>query len=249
MSLSVVALPMGWLQVDKASLTYGHDYGTSLWIPVWAAAILGAERKILVDTGFSDADWVQNALGMGCRQDKNEGLESALKTIGWRPDDVDIVINTHLHYDHIGGNTALQKAHFLIQEKEWHHAMHPLKTQAWAYSDRDFHAVDYFRWTLLNGSHDVVPGVRIVPTPGHTPGHQSVVVNTEQGRVVITGDAANLVQNVVDEIPPTIMWNLSDAIQSVELLHSLATFVLPGHDPSVKPFAENDSLAACEPIN
>lgn len=248
MGLNVVALPMGWLEVDKASLTYGRDYGTSMWIPVWGAAIIGAEKKIVVDTGFLDADWVQKTLGMGCRQGADEGLEAALKAIGWKPQDVEIVINTHLHYDHIGGNAALTHAHFLIQEREWQHANHPLKTQAWAYSDRDFRATDYFRWTLLNGVHDVVPGVRIVPTPGHTPGHQSVIVDTDGGRIVITGDAANLVENVVDEVPPTIMWNINDAIQSVELLHSLAEFLLPGHDPDVKAFATNDSLPMCRPV-
>ncbi len=247
MNLQVVALPMGWLQVDKASLTYGRDYGTPLWIPVWSAAILGAEKKILVDSGFSSVHWVQKTLEIGCRQEKNEGLEFALKTIGWRPEDVDIVINTHLHYDHIGGNSMLKNARFLIQEKEWQHAHHPLKTQVWAYSTRDFDAVDYFQWKLINGTHDVVPGVRVIPTPGHTPGHQSVIVNTAKGRVVITGDAANLVENVVDEVPPTIMWNVADAIWSVELLHSLAAFLIPGHDPSVKPFAENQALPACEP--
>jgi hypothetical protein len=57
----------------------------------------------------------------------------------------------------------------------------------------------------VNGVADIVPGVRVVPTPGHTPGHQSVAVNTEDGVVMIAGDCANCMENIVDLVPVGIV--------------------------------------------
>lgn len=242
MALSVIAIPMGWFEVDKASLLYGVGYGTPVRIPVWSAAIVGAEYKILVDTGFSDPGWVRDVVGITCGREAGEGLEAGLKTIGWGLDDVDVVINTHMHYDHIGGNRYLPKARFFVQEAEWHHAQTPLKTQAWSYADRDAVTANYFRWTFVHGSFDVVPGVRIIPTPGHTPGHQSVFVDTEDGCVAVTGDAVNMVDNMSEDTPPTIMTDVGEALASVRFLQRWAQFVLPGHEPRVTAFAQNKAL-------
>lgn len=240
-SLSVVALPMGWLETDKASLTYGKDYGKTIWIPVWSAAILGAEAKIVVDTGM-DLDWVRATLGPGCRIDHGEGVEDALKTIGWTPDDVDIVINTHLHHDHMCGNHLFPRAQFVVQEREWRAALNPLETQAWAYAQDAFKAVDYFRWQFVNGICDIVPGVRVMPTPGHSTGHQSVLVNNSGGCIAITGDAANLLENLQEVIPPGILTSIEDALQSIRLLRRVVDYVLTGHEPSITPFAKDSEL-------
>ena len=136
--------------MDKGSLTYGEDYGKTLWIPVWSAAIFGADVKIVVDTGFLDAAWVQNTLGIPSRCSDDEGIEHALQHIGWKPEEVDIVINTHLHYDHMRGNMVFPKAHFVVQEREWYYALQPVKPQLEPYSDL-VKGIDFFRWHFVSG--------------------------------------------------------------------------------------------------
>lgn len=242
MGLNVVALPMGWFEVDRASLLYGLGYGTTMRIPVWSGAILGADLKILVDTGLWDPTWVTEVTGIKCGVNAGEGLEEGLKAIGWSPDEVDLVINTHMHFDHIGGNRFLSKASFLVQEAEWHHAQNPLKMQAWSYCDTGAVAADFFRWRLLRGPVDVVPGVRVMPTVGHTPGHQSIFVDTNEGCVAVTGDAVNMMDNIRHDTPPTIMTDVAGALDSVRFIAKVAQFVLPGHEPNVAPFSTDQQL-------
>jgi glyoxylase-like metal-dependent hydrolase (beta-lactamase superfamily II) len=171
-TLKVVAMPTGWLTVDRSSQIYGRYFGQQIKVPVWSTAIVGAAKKIIVDTGIHDPGWVSNFV-CPCEQAPEERLERALKEyVGWSADDVDVVINTHLHYDHSGGNTLFRNARFVIQATEWEYAGRPLPTQATYYQEfligRE--PLAYFRWHFVNGIADVVPGVRVVPTPGHTPG-------------------------------------------------------------------------------
>lgn len=120
--LKVVAMPTGWLTVDRSSQIYGRYYGQQIKVPVWSTAIVGGDKKIVVDTGIHDPGWVSSFV-CPCEQAPEERLERALKEyVGWNADDVDIVINTHLHYDHSGGNTLFKNARFVVQASEWEYA-------------------------------------------------------------------------------------------------------------------------------
>jgi N-acyl homoserine lactone hydrolase len=207
-TLKVVAMLTGWLTVDRSSQVYGRYFGQQIKVPVWSTAIVGAAKKIVVDTGIHDPAWVSNFV-CPCEQAPEQRLERALKEyVGWSADDVDIVINTHLHYDHSGGNTL------------------------------------YFRWHFVNGVADIVPGVRVVPTPGHTPGHQSVAVNTEDGVVMIAGDCANCMENIVDLVPVGIVHETFAELHSLKRIRQIADFVIPGHDPNVVPGTSGIELPA-----
>jgi N-acyl homoserine lactone hydrolase len=235
--LKVVAMPTGWLTVDHSSLVYARHYGQQIRIPVWSTAIVGAEKKIVVDTGIHDPAWVSSFI-CPCEQAPEERLERALKEyVGWRADDVDIVINTHLHYDHSGGNTLFRNARFIVQQLEWEYAGRPLPTQASFYQEfligRE--PLAWFRWQFVNGIADIVPGVRVIPTPGHTPGHQSIAVNTAEGIVVITGDCANCMENIVDGVPVGIVHETAAELASLKRIRQIADIVIPGHDPDVAP--------------
>jgi len=100
------------------------------------------------------------------------------------PRDVAFVINTHLHFDHCGGNRLFAGTPIYVQrlEREAAHA-EGYATPGWV----DFEGATYAE---LDGEQELLPGVRVVPTPGHTAGHQSVLVETDGGLVVVAGDVA-----------------------------------------------------------
>src|SRR5919197_6565968 len=92
------------------------------------------------------------------------------------------VINTHLHFDHCGGNRLFAGVPIYVQRAEREAAREPDYTiPEWA----EFEGATYEE---VDGEAEILPGIRVVPTPGHTPGHQSVLVDTEDGLVVVAGD-------------------------------------------------------------
>ena len=118
--------------------------------------------------------------------------------------DVDIVINSHLHYDHAENNLAFPQAQFYVSDEEWRWASDPSSAQAWAYDiDWTGDDVTFMNYCLVQRDHyDVMPGLRIIQTPGHTPGHQSVLVTTDEGVLCVTGDAACMMENLTLPTPP-----------------------------------------------
>ena len=122
-----------------------------------------------------------------------------LRRPGYAIADIDTVVCTHLHFDHVGWNTRLvdgkwvvtfTNARYLIGRVEWEH---------WSVTDGDYSNVgDTVRPVVESGAadlvevdHQICPQVRLVPTPGHTPGHVSVVIESGGQRAVITGDMAH----------------------------------------------------------
>jgi N-acyl homoserine lactone hydrolase len=114
----------------------------------------------------------------------NRHMADAMAEHDLSPADVKIVINSHLHFDHCGQNAVFKHAPFYVQRSELERARrHEKATAEWF----DFAGA---RFELLDGDAEIAPGVRVVATPGHTVGHQSVLVETEGGAAVMIGDAA-----------------------------------------------------------
>jgi N-acyl homoserine lactone hydrolase len=100
------------------------------------------------------------------------------------PRDVRLVINTHLHFDHCGGNRLFAGVPIYVQRTELEAAREP------GYTVQEWVEFDGAQYVELDGEAEIAPGVRVLPTPGHTPGHQSVLVDTDDGLVVVGGDVA-----------------------------------------------------------
>jgi N-acyl homoserine lactone hydrolase len=100
------------------------------------------------------------------------------------PRDVVCVINTHLHFDHCGGNRLFAGTPIYVQRLEREAA------RADDYTISEWVDFEGARYVELEGEHEVLPGLRVVPTPGHSPGHQSVLVETDDGLAVVAGDVA-----------------------------------------------------------
>ena len=100
------------------------------------------------------------------------------------PRDAVFVINTHLHFDHCGGNRLFAGTPIYVQRREREEA----RTKDYTIPEWvEFEGATYVE---LQGERELLPGLRVVPTPGHTPGHQSVLVETDDGPVVVAGDVA-----------------------------------------------------------
>jgi len=173
--------------------------------PLWERRIASDERNrialamrclliehedglVLVDTGlgnkddakFRDIYGVTNAGSRGAT-----ALEDALFSLGHRPDDVRWVVNTHLHFDHAGGDTyrdpsgavvlSFPRARYVVQARELDFARHANERTAGSYLPLNFETVPF---TPVSGDVELVPGIRCLPTPGHTPGHQSILVQS-----------------------------------------------------------------------
>ena len=135
---------------------------------------------ILVDTGIGDPP----AEIIRYWDIVNEQMAAALAEHDLSPADVKIVVNTHLHWDHCGQNAVFPHAPFYVQRPELERARREeTLTSEWF----DFTGA---RFELVDGEAEIAPGVRVIPTPGHTVGHQSVVVEAPAGEQLFIGDAA-----------------------------------------------------------
>jgi N-acyl homoserine lactone hydrolase len=137
------------------------------------------EGAILVDTGVGWPTELVKEWGV-----VNRHAADALAEHDLSPADVRIVINSHLHFDHCGQNAVFKHAPFYIQRSELHRAR---RAETVAAQWFDFAGA---RFELLDGDAEIAAGVRVVATPGHTVGHQSVIVDTPDGGAVMIGDAA-----------------------------------------------------------
>ncbi|MCL4533797.1 MAG: MBL fold metallo-hydrolase [Bacteroidetes bacterium] len=160
--------------------------------------VLAGGKRIIVDTGYGDklSPKGRHLLSL----ERQSTLFEQLAHLGLRPEDIDIVVNTHLHADHAAGNTALvdgrfvptfPRAEYWVQEKEWEDANHPNERTRATYLVENLRPLaQHGVLRLLRGDIDVAPGVRCVVTSGHTPGHQSVVLGDGLGWFL--GDAASV---------------------------------------------------------
>ena len=201
--------------------------------PVWSALVRTPEGLILFDTGLHPVhvDRPEATFGanpaMRITMTAEDAIVSRLAALGVRPDDVTVVVNSHLHFDHAGNNRAFPNATFIVQAEQL----------AFAKGKPNFPGVYWddpaLRYLPASGRMRVVAGVEVVPTPGHAPGHQSLVVDlAETGRVVLCGDAAYTRSNL--ERGETTAPDQAAAKESLALIRSLVQEDLdrafPSHD-------------------
>jgi N-acyl homoserine lactone hydrolase len=164
--------------------------------PVWSALLRTPEGNVLFDTGLHPVhverpDATFGSGGLKVVMAKEDAVVARLASLGVRPDDVAIVVNSNLHFDHAGNNGAFPKATFIVQGDHL----------AFAKGKPNFPGVYWdipeLTYMPVSGRTRVARGLEVVPTPGHAPGHQSLVVDlAETGRVVLCGDAAFTRENL-----------------------------------------------------
>lgn len=236
MSLVIHPLVTARLAAEAGRMTFLRNYGKQIWLASPLYAVMGGGEPVLVDTSGS-AD-VMSKL----RTEPVEHImefEEALAKVGIEPADVRLVIHTHLMYDHCANSKQLPNARFFVQKKELEFAYNPHPMFAGAYQKHLFDGLDF---ELIDGDHELMPGIQILFTPGHTPGIQSVAVETEAGLAVITGfccisenfepqlSPAWKTSQVPEVVPPGIHTDMLQAYQSMVRVKQLADIVIPFHD-------------------
>lgn len=148
---------------------------------------------VLVDTGIGNKE---NDKFIGIYGVENKGvrgptqLEDALAELGHRPEDIRWVINTHLHFDHAGGDKtreglAFPRARYVVQRGELEFAKHTNERTAGSYLPHNFADVPF---QLIDGEAEILPGIRGLPTPGHVPYHQSILIESGGEKACFVAD-------------------------------------------------------------
>ena len=160
------------------------------------------------------------------RREERQFLEKALEKIGVGYDEIDLVVTTHLHWDHTGGNRLFESKKIIVQEEELRYARSSEEGGACLPGIVDL------EYTVISGDTDIAKGVKTIVTRGHTFGLQGVLVEGQRRRMFIASDTLPLFDNIKQK-PYTISniyVDLDSYYESVRRIAGLSAFVLPSHD-------------------
>lgn len=245
MSLTIHPLNMTRIVVETGRMRYLRDYGNAMWVACPFFAVLGGAEPVLVDTSGTAEEM------SGLRLEPVEQFmtfEESLARVDLKPGDIGCVVQTHLMYDHCANSRQLPNARFVVQKKELDFARNPHPMFAGAYQRYLFEGLNF---EIVEGDHDLMPGIRLLFTPGHSPGIQSVAVETDAGTAIITGfccTAENFEPQVnqawkttvvPEVIPPGFHTDMVQAYDSMIRVRDMADIVIPFHDPKT---AEKDKI-------
>lgn len=213
----------GTFEIDGGFLVYGVQkyYGKRMTAHLKPLYVESGEERILIDTGIGDPP---ERYSSAYKVKKDEDLMGSLKGMGLSPEDITMVINTHLHFDHTGFNNSFTGARFLAQTDEIRYSAQPDRFQRGAYIKDNIKDIDFW---ALDGECEVAPGVTVIPTPGHTPGHQSVIIELEDEVLIYTGDVSPLRFNLEKDIIVGILHDPVAAQRSLSTICALSDW-FPG---------------------
>jgi N-acyl homoserine lactone hydrolase len=255
----IILLTLGWEELPKSVSVYGAPAELRMREPVPGVLLQTDGGWVLLDTGFNTAlvrdpalyrrffpsvEYIPVLPGPG------EPIEESLHDIGVDIDDIHAVAVSHLHHDHAGGLKLFAgkvPVHAQRREVDYGLSNHPEpERHAIARIDFDDPNID---WQLADGEAEIAPGITAVPTYGHTPGHQSFVVELDESVTggegakgyVFAFDAADLTENIEHElaIGGYIGVTPEETVEPIRKLKRLAVDkgypLIPGHDPHVWP--------------
>jgi len=202
--------------------------GTALYNPYFMFVVTHPSGTVLFDTGAHPAlaEHALERLGPAAetfepRLAPDDTVPGCLARIGLAPSDVDVVVQSHLHFDHAGGLEHVTHAPIYIQQSELDFAAAPPDDQKDVYVRADFEVG--CNWQPLAGDHDLFGDglLQIVSTPGHTRGHQSLLVRVPSQTVFLLSDAAYLVDAMRARHLPTLLWRGDAMLETWDRLEQI----------------------------
>jgi N-acyl homoserine lactone hydrolase len=224
---------------DMPKMTHLQNYGKKYNSVIYAWYLEGGPKKVCVDAGGS----IEILEYRGFPGGKTiQTLEEGLGKWGVKPEDIDIVIFTHLHHDHIALAPQYKNARFIAQKAELEEApkWNDFPLYKGAFPEDMISAV---KIETVDGDTPIVDGIDVLLTAGHTAGTQSVVINTSKGKAIIYGACSILAnfepneaakQKGMTVIPPAIHLSVVDAYYSQARVKKMADIIIPVHERSFR---------------
>jgi len=233
---ALYALQNGFMGFEKSGLFFGERSGERVRIPIACYLVKTSDTTILFDTGLSPRA-VPGLLRSDALAAFTEAdlLVNRLDSVGIEPENVDVVVLSHLHFDHVGGAFLFTKSELVAQQDEYAYASYPAGFFSGFYYKKNFDLPGYLLLHVA-GDTEIVPGVTVLRSDGHTPGHQSLLIELPQtGPVILAGDCCYWQESIEKEIPPGVVWDPTRAMHSIKRLKTVARLmngrIFPSHDP------------------
>jgi glyoxylase-like metal-dependent hydrolase (beta-lactamase superfamily II) len=212
-----------------------EDYSMPMDYFIWL--VKSENHTIVVDTGFNEkVARERNKTFLRCPV-------TTLERLGVDPHSVSMVVLTHMHYDHAGNLDRFPNATIIVQETEmafW--TSKYASKQQFRYQIETNDVLHLVKENLkgkvlsVNGNKEILPGIHLYKTGGHSTGLQVLKINTVKGDVILASDASHFYKNLNENRPFSIVTNLAEMYDSFHLLNSLTdspNLIIPGHDPLV----------------
>ena len=251
MQYRIFPLPLQELSSTR-SLGFFRDFSPEKRVSVtYSWYIEGGEKRILVDPGV-EAEDVPRYSSLEVAGKKIASLEENLSRLGLAPKDIDIVIITHLHFDHFANTRKVLGAKVFVQKRELEFAQNPHPFFARSFQKEPW--FDQVKFVQVDGDKEIFPGIKVILTPGHTAGNQSVVIQTSKGKAVIAGYCATYEHFFPERFAgssykgklsvniPAVNLNNIEAYDSALKIKNAGEIIIPPHDLSFldgKPIPEN----------
>jgi N-acyl homoserine lactone hydrolase len=259
----IQAIPLGANFIMKEAITVGLDVGLQIWFPYLVFYVTDGRRKIMVDGGISE-NWIVDGKAWGGFPAYG-GTEYALKEfekVKVNPKEIEMVLYTHLHNDHTGCSHLFDRAVHIFQWDEWRELIDPLPSMKLR---RDYNpgVIEVFKkmeCLKIEGDMEVLPGIALYKTPGHTAGGMCVGIETAKGTYLLTGDTAHIYQNLFSQcseittlegkkvrttpapeiygpfVPSSLVYDHYAWYKSMYRIRTLCpsmAFALPSHEPTI----------------
>ena len=245
MKYSIQALKCGEQLVPGPEMFHMAKWDEWIKVYMYVWFITDGEKKILVDTAMRNIDEVNpiivSRFGEKAKFEMadDEDICSVLKKVKTTPEEIDCLILTHFHYDHISNAKLFSKARVIISGKGWMNTLAPKHKSLTppVFFPRD--VLSYLvkeawdRVYLASDENEIMPGIKVFWVGGHTMGSQAISVETEKGKAVLTGDVVFRYENIEKNIPVGLCYNLIECLDAMERIRKEADIILPGHDPEI----------------
>ena len=251
----VTTIPKQYLYHHSVTKFLDYIPDERIEMPVFTFLIEGAEKLILIDTGMAWTDRANKYHHPESRQPEGMAIHEQLEKIGYKPEDIEIIIFTHLHWDHMFYCDKFVNAQLFAHEKEVEFAFNPIPLYYKSYEHPVLgikRPIEGLKFTTVKGEVEIIDGVRVFETPGHSPGHMSVEVDTKEGKYICAGDSVFIPDNLnpvpemhYDITPPGRFYNIVETWNSIVLQKERAkdnSYILCCHDSDLIKRIEKNPL-------